>query len=326
MRRRSFITLAAGAAAWPLATRAQSPKLPVVGFLNVASAGAFTPFSAAFREGLKQAGYVAGQNVEIEYRWAEGHYDQLAALAADLVRRNVAVILASGGSVSVQAAQRATTTLPIVFITGGDPVKDGFVATMSRPGGNTTGVAVLTTGLMPKRLEFIRALVPGLTLAAALINPNNPNRDLIAAELTAAAQVADVRLGLFYAASEPEFDTAFSQMAQAQASALLVAADAFFNSRRTRLVELTARYRIPAVYEWREYAEAGGLMSYGTNLAAGYRQAGIYVGRILKGEKPGDLPVQQSTEVELVINLKTAKALGLTVPLPLLGRADEVIE
>ncbi|MGB9044200.1 MAG: ABC transporter substrate-binding protein [Pseudolabrys sp.] len=327
MQRRKFITLIGGAAAaWPLAARAQQTVLPVVGFLNSASPLPWENYVAGFRAGLKEAGFVDGQNVTIEFRWAEGHYDKLPGLAADLVRRKVAVLVATGGAPSVVAAKAATSTIPIVFTSGSDPVRSGFVTSLNRPGGNTTGVNFFVVVLEGKRLGLLRALIPGVQLIAVLLNPNRPDHANEVREVQEAARAIGQQIHILLASSESAINAAFATATQLHAGALLVGTDAFFNSQRDKIVALAARHSIPTVYEQRDFALAGGLMSYGTNLANGYRQAGAYVGRILKGEKPGDLPVVQSTKFEFVINLKTAKALGLTVPEGLLNAADEVIE
>ena len=328
MNRREFISLLAGAAvapslAWPLAARAQQP-MPVIGFLNSASADAYARPLAAFRQGLGTAGYVEGRNVAIEYRWADGQYDRLAAMAGELVERRVAVIAANGPAVPL--AKAATATIPIVFTAGFDPIELGLIASLNRPGGNLTGVSILNAELGPKRLELLRELLPAATTVALLINPNNPSAETVSRELQAVARTIGLEVHVLHASTEAELDAAFAGLTQLRASALAIGNDPFFNSRSARLAALTNRHAMPAIYQYREFAAAGGLMSYGGSLTDSYRQAGIYTGRILAGAKPGDLPVQQSTKVELIINLKTAKALGLTVPLPLLGRADEVIE
>jgi putative ABC transport system substrate-binding protein len=327
MRRREFITLIGGAAAaWPIAARAQQPTMPVIGYLSLASPGPFAHLVAAFSDGLKEIGYVGGQNVAIEYRWAEGQYERLPALSADLVRRQVTVIVATGGSVVGLVAKAATGTIPIVISSGGDPVKLGLVASLSRPGGNVTGVHLFLSLLDPKKLGLLRELVPQASVIAVLLNPNAADIQARLADVHEAAHAARQQIHVLHASTERELDTAFATLSQVRAGALVVGADAFFNSRRDHVVALAARHAIPAIYEGREYAVAGGLASYGTSLADGYRQVGIYTGRILKGEKPADLPVVQPTRFELVINLKTAKALGLEVPPMLLARADEVME
>jgi putative ABC transport system substrate-binding protein len=327
MRRREFITLLGGAvAARPLTARAQQPAMPVIGFLNGTSAAAWRPFVESFRRGLGEAGLIEGQNVAIEFRWAEGHYDQLPMLAADLVRRRVAVIVATGGDASGRAAKAATATIPIVFTSGADPVREGLVASFNRPGGNATGVNVLLAAMEGKRLALLREMVPSAAPIAVLLNPGIPYFDNQLNDVQSAARSVGQQLDIMRASNDGEIDGAFAAAAELRVGALLVAADPFLFSRRDRLVALASRYAIPAIYELREYAAAGGLMSYGISLTEVYRLIGIYTGRILKGEKPADLPVQQPTKFELVINLKTVKALGLDVPPQLLARADDVIE
>jgi putative ABC transport system substrate-binding protein len=325
--RREFITLLGDAAvAWPLAARAQQPTMPVVGFLSGAAPGPFTHLVAAFREGLKETGYIEGQNATIEYRWAEGHYERLPVLAVDLVRRQVAVIAATGGTRAGLAAKAATATIPIVFSSGADPIKAGLVASLNRPGGNITGVYLLIGELDPKKLGLLRELVPHASVIAVLLNLNSAEVRARSAVVQEAARTVGQQIHILHASTERELETAFASLVQLRAGALVVGSDPFFNSRRGQLIALAARYAIPAIYEGREYALAGGLISYGTSLAEGYRQVGLYAGRILKGEKPMDLPIVQSTKFEFVINLKTAKALGFTVPNSMQLLADEVIE
>jgi len=326
MRRREFITLLGGAAAWPLPLSAQQPAMPVVGFLNSASARGYAYAAAAFRQGLNEAGYVEGRNVAIEYRWAEDQYDRLPALAADLVRRSVSVIAAIGGPTPALAAKSATARIPIVFEMGADPVASGLVASLSRPDGNITGATSLNEEVGPKRLEILRELVPTAKVVALLVNPTNPNAETVTRNLQVAARTLGLELHVLHASSERDFDIVFATLVQLRAGGLVVSNDPFFVSRSEQLVDLTLRHAFASIFQSREFASAGGLMSYGGSVAESHRKAGIYTGRILKGEKPADLPVQQASKVELIINLKTAKALGLTVPLSLLGRADEVIE
>jgi len=326
MRRREFVQLAAGTAmTWPLATRAQQKALPVIGFLCGASPEPYAPYVAAFRQGLSDTGYVEGQNVAIEYRWAEGRYDRLPALAADLVGHKVDVIAALGGTSPALAAKSATATIPIVFSVG-DPVERGLVASLARPGGNLTGVSLLNVELMPKRLELASELVPETSIITVLVNPNNANTERTIRDLEEAARAKGVRLNFLKAGTEGEIDAAFATLVQLHAGGFVAASDPFFNSRREQLVALASRHAVPAIWEWREFAEAGGLISYGSSNTGMWRPVGMYVGKILKGAKPADLPIQQPTKFELVINLKTARALGLTVPPSILARADEVIE
>jgi putative ABC transport system substrate-binding protein len=326
MQRREFITLIGGATAtWPLAARAQQPALPVVGFLSGGSAWESAHLVAAFRQALGQTGYVEGRNVSVEYRWAEGHYERLPTLAADLVRRQAAVIVAVG-TPAVLAAKAAITTIPIVFRIGVDPVELGLVASLNRPGGNLTGVVSLDVEIEPKRLEILHEAMPKATLVGALVNPDSPAAETQSRGLQAAAGSLGLQIHIVHASSERDFDTAFATLVQMRAGGLVIGADTFFYNRSELLAALALRHALPAIFEYREFAAAGGLMSYGGNVTEPTRVVGTYTGRILKGEKPADLPVQRATKVELIINMKTAKALGLTFPLTLLGRADEVIE
>jgi len=326
MRRRELMLLLGGAMMAARAVRAQQKAMPVIGWLSSASPGPFAPFVAAFRQGLSETGYVEGQNVAIEYRWAEGRFDRLPALAADLVGRKVDVIATSGGTSPALAAKGATSTIPIVFETGADPVEKGLVASFARPGGNLTGFSILTAELMPKRFELISEMVPQAKMIALLANPNNLAAERMMRDVQEAARAKGVQLHILKTGAEDEFEAAFAALVQSHAGALLVGNDPFFFSRRKELVALAARHAVPAMYEWREFVEAGGLISYGTSFAAVNRQVGVYAGKILKGAKPADLPIQQPTRFELIINLSTAKALGLTVPHSILARADEVIE
>jgi len=326
MKRRAFISLLGGVvAAWPLTARAQQPAMPVIGFLNGASPDGYAPYVAAFRQGLKEAGYVDGQNATIEYRWAEGHYDRLPALAADLIQRKVTVIAATT-TPAAQAAKAATSTVPIVFTTGGDPIKLGLVASLNRPGANVTGVSNLLVELGSKQLGLLRELVPPTTAIATLMNPNFSGTESQLGDVEAAARMLGLQLIVLRASTDREIDIAFATMAQQGGGALVLGVDPFFLERRDHIVTLAARHAIPAIYPVRDFAVAGGLMSYGTDFADSYRQAGIYAGRIVRGEKPADLPVQRSTKFEFVINFKTAKVLGLAVPNAMQLLADEVIE
>jgi putative ABC transport system substrate-binding protein len=313
--------------ALPVVARSQQKAMPVIGFLSGASPGPYAPFVAAFREGLGETGYIEGQNVAIEYRWAEGSFDRLPALAADLVGRQVDVIAAAvPGLPAAHAAKNATTTLPIVFTSGVDPVEFGLVASFARPGGNLTGVSFLNVELMAKRLELLTELVPQAKVIVLLVNPTNENAERVVRDGQDAARAKGVQLTTLKAATESEIDTAFATLAQLRAGALLVGPDPFFVNRREQLVVLASRHAVPAMYYWREAVAAGGLISYGPSLTSVFRLLGVYAGNILKGAKPADLPVQQPTTLELVVNLKTAKALGLTVPPSILARVDEVIE
>jgi putative ABC transport system substrate-binding protein len=324
--RRDFIVALGGAAAWSFAAYAQQPAIPVIGFLNSASPGPFAKFVVAFRNGLNESGFVEGQNVMIEYRWADGHFDRLPGLASDLVHRNVAVIAATGGPPSALAAKAATATTPIVFVIASDPVKLGLVDSFNHPGGNVTGTSMLASQLEPKKLQLLRGLVPRAAVIGLLANPANPNFQTVTTALQTTARALGLQVQIAKATTEGEFGAAFASLVQQGADALVVAADPFFTAQREALVALAARHAIPTIYEWREFATAGGLLSYGTNLPDSYHQAGVYTGRILRGQKPADLPVLQPTKFEFVINLKTAKALGIDVPPMLRDIADEVIE
>ena len=324
-RRELLAALGGAAAAWPLAARAQRPAIPVIGFLNGTSPEGYGLFLLAFRQGLSETGYIEDRNVAIEYRWAEGHYERLPALAADLVRRRVAVIAATSTPANV-IAMKATTTIPIVFTTSSDPVELGLVASLNRPGGNVTGAVTLNVEVVSKRLELLHTMVPTASMIVVLANSTNPNAETQSRTLQAAARTIGQQIMIVNAATENDIDAVFARLGEQRAGALLVDTDAFLFSRRDQLIELAKRYKIPAIFDRRKFAEAGGLMSYGGSVTDVYRLAGIYVGRIVKGEKPANLPVQQSTKVELVINLNTARALGLEVPPSLLARADEVIE
>jgi putative tryptophan/tyrosine transport system substrate-binding protein len=322
--RREFVAVLGGAAAWPLAARAQQPAMPVVGFLQSGSPGATAYMRAAFLSGLKEGGFVEGHDVGVVYRYAEGQYDRLPALAADLIRNHVAAIFA-GGPPAALAAKAASSTIPIVF-TSADPVRDGLVASFNRPGGNLTGVAFFALALGAKQFGLLRELIPKATTIGILVNPNFPGTAAEVADGQAAARAVGMELQIIQATNDDEVEAAFADMEKRRIGALVVSADIFFDTRRDQLVALAARYAIPAIYPWRANVIAGGLMSYGTSITDGYRQAGNYIARILKGAQPGDLPVVQPTRFELVINLKTAKALGLNVPLTLQAAADEVIE
>jgi putative tryptophan/tyrosine transport system substrate-binding protein len=324
LRRREFITLLGGAAAWPLAARAQ--QMPVIGYLGGESRESETFKIVPFRQGLKEAGYIDGQNVTIEYHWAEDQYDRLPALAADLVRRQVTVIVLDGIAPAL-AGKAATTTIPMVFEIASDPVQIGLVANLNRPGGNLTGVTSLNVEVGPKRLELLHELVPTATAIALLVNPTSPNQtESTTRDAEAAARTLGLKLYVLHASTERDFDTIFATLVQLRAGALVIGPDLLFANHREQLGALTVHHAVPAISPYREFAAAGGLMSYGGDLAESYRVVGDYVGRILKGDKPADLPVQEVTKVEMIINLKTAKALGLNIPEPLIGRADEVIE
>jgi putative ABC transport system substrate-binding protein len=327
MRRREFITLVGGAATvWTLGAHAQQKAMPVIGFLGSESSESWTERLRAFREGLSNTGFVEGHSVTVEYRWAEGQYDRFPALAADLVRRHVNVIVTGANSNAVLAAKAATTEIPIVFISGSDPIASGFVASLNRPDGNVTGWAVMTTELGPKRLELMHEIAPTAKLFGVLVHSENKDSASEMQVFQKAALSLGLSIQVINVHTQSDFDSAFKTLAEAQVGGLVIAADALFSSQGEYLATLAARYAIPAIHQFRTFAKSGGLMSYGTNNIDAWRQTGIYAGRILKGEKPADLPVQQSTKVELILNLKTAKALGLAVPISLLGRADEVIE
>jgi len=325
VKRREFITLIGGAAAWPLAARAQQ-SIPVIGFLHSASPGPFASAVVAFRQGLSETGYIEGKNVAIEYRWAEGQYDRLPALAADLIGRKVKVIVAMAGNGPAQAAKAATASIPIVFVSGGDPVSGGLVASFNRPGGNVTGVSWIATALVPKQLELLRRSARNPAVIGALVNPTYPDHNLQLHELQEAGATIGQQIDVVRAGTARDIDTAFASLVQQGAGALIVANDPFFLNRRDQIVALAARHTTPTMYFSREFTAAGGLLSYGASPIDAARQGGIYAGKILKGEKPADLPVIQSTKFEFVINLKTAKALGLEIPATVLALADEVIE
>jgi putative ABC transport system substrate-binding protein len=327
MRRREFIAILAGAAGtWSLDTLAQQSAFPVVGFLSSASPKPYADRVAGFRKGLNETGYVEGRDLAIEFRWAQGQYDRLPVFAVDLVRQKVAAIISSGGDVAALAAKAATSSIPIVVVTGSDPVKAGLVASFNRPGGNVTGASFVATELETKRLELLRDLVPSTAVIGVLINPTNPAAESRSKDLQMAARTLDRDIHIVNASNEGDLEAAFATLTRKPAGALLVSTDSFFTSQRDRLVALTTQYALPTIYPWREFVEAGGLMSYGPIINEVYRQAGIYTGRILKGEKPADLPFVRPTKFELVVNMKTAKALGLTLPALFLARADEVIE
>ena len=326
LKRREFIGLLGGAAAWPLVARTQQPAIPAVGFLHAGSPEPNVNFVLAFRTGLGKTGYVEGQNLAIEFRWAAGQNARLPEMAADLVRRQVAAIVTPASTPAALAAKAATTTIPIVFTTGGDPISLGLVASLNRPGGNATGVAFMTVELTAKRLSLLHELVPGAARVIALVDPNYALAEAIIKDLQEARATLGLQVEILYAGTAREIDAAFATMVQKRADALLMTASPFFTNRRVQIVTLATRHALPVLYDIREFAEAGGLMSYGPSFRDIYQQAGIYTGRILKGERPADLPVMQPTKFELVINLTTARALGITVPNMLLARADEVIE
>ncbi len=327
MRRRELIFLVGGTVTWPLAARAQRSAKPVIGFLSISSPGPHAPFVAAFNEGLRQLGFTEGQNLAIEYRWAEGQFERLPTLAADLIRRKVDVIAAVSGDVSIRAAISSNSITPVVFITGSDPVRSGLVTSLARPGGNITGFSIISTELMAKRFELLAEIVPQVRTIALLVNPgyHSATEGMIPL-VQQAASAKGIRLHIVHASTKDEFEPAFASLAGLKADALIVGTDPFFSSQREQIVTLASRYAVPAIYEWQEFAAAGGLISYGTSLTSVYREVGVYVGKVLKGAKPADLPIQQPTNFELVINLRTAKALGLTVPPTLLTAADKVIE
>ena len=328
VRRRDFFNFLGGAAVvWPLAARAQQPGMPVIGFLGSSSPDRFARPLSAFRQGLNETGYVEGRNVTIEYRWADGQNDRLPALAADLIRRQVNVIAAPGSTPAALAAKAATATIPVIFQVGTDPVAAGLVASLARPAGNVTGVTNINTELVPKRLELLRELIPTANIIALLVNPTSPFiTESISKDLQSATRALGLQLHILNASTEHDFDTVFATFTKLRADVLVIAPDAMFISQSERLGALTLRHAVPAVTQFREFAAAGGLMSYGGSFTEPTRLVGVYTGRVLKGEKPADLPVMQATKVELVINLKTAKALGINVPNTLIGRADEVIE
>jgi putative ABC transport system substrate-binding protein len=326
LRRREFISLLGGAAAWPLAAHGQQPTMPAVGFLGSSSAAEWLPFVNAFQRGLKETGYIEGENFTIEYRWADGQYDRLPALAADLVRRQVAAIFAAGSPAPALAAKAATATIPIVFALGIDPVQFGLVASLNRPGGNITGVNFLVGHLAEKALGLIHELVPNVAVGGMIVNPNNPNADSVTRNARETARSLGLQLHILNPGTTLEIDAAFAGLVEQRIGMLLSSGDPFFMGRRDQFVALAARHAVPTIYFAREFVTAGGLMSYGTSISDAYRRAGVYTGKILKGAMPADLPVEQSTRFEFVINLKTAKTLGLTVPDKLLALADEVIE
>ena len=326
MKRRGLISAAAGVALWPRGTREQQAPMPLIGFLSGASADAWAPLVTAFSQGLDEIGYNVGKNIGLEFRWADYHYERLPDLAADLVQRQAAVIVATGGPPAIRAAMAATQTIPIVFTIGADPVQQGFVASLGRPGGNATGVTMFTAQLITKRLQLLHELLPGSVSVAALLNPHNPAAQSYTEDLQTAASLLGLKMQIVMASSARELDAAFETLRKRRTHALLLITDPFFENRREQHIALAASHAIPTIYAWREDAVAGGLISYGTSIRDLYRQTGVFTGKILKGARPSDLPVEQATKIELVINLKTAKALGLTIPQSILARADEVIE
>ena len=326
-KRREFLTLLGGAMACPLAVRAQQPAMPVVGYLDVGSPTGSAHFVAAFREGLSKTGHFEGSNITIEYRWADGHSDRLQELANDLVRRQVAVIATPGSTIAALTAKAATTTIPIIFTIGADPVAAGLVTTLNRPGGNVTGVTTLNVEVGPKRLELLHEVIPSARVLALLVNPANAPvlTEALSRDAQAATRALGVQLHVLHASNDGEIEAAFATLQGLQAGGLVIGSDSFFNSRSEQLAALALQHAVPSVYQYRDFAAAGGLISYGGSLTDAWQLTGMYAGRVLNGEKPAELPVQRSTKVELIVNLKTAKALGLTVPLTLLGRADEII-
>jgi putative tryptophan/tyrosine transport system substrate-binding protein len=326
MRRRQFICVIGAAAAWPLAVRAQQPAMPVIGFLSSRSPGESAGVVAAFRQGLREAGFIEGQNALVAFRWAEGHYDRLPALAAELIELRVAVLFTAGGPPAAFAAKAATQTIPIVFSAAIDPDRIGLVASLNRPGGNVTGMSLMPSELAAKSVQLLKQLLPAATLIGYLVNPSNPGAPVYVSEASAAAKTLGIAVHVLNASTEGDLDEVFASLPKASVSGLAVPAEPFFDSQRDRMVALAVRYGVPAIYGLREYAVAGGLMSYGASLPDTYRRAAIYVGRVLKGEKPANLPVVQPTKFDLVLNMKTAKALGLNIPEQLLATADEVIE
>jgi putative tryptophan/tyrosine transport system substrate-binding protein len=327
MKRRDFISLVGSAVAWPVAVRAQQPATPVIGYVGASSPDQYADRLRAFRQGLSETGFVDGRNVAIEFRWADDHQDRLPALMADLVRRQMAVIVTAGGTSPALAAKAATAAIPIVFALGTDPIASGLVASLNRPGGNLTGVTVLNVEVEPKRVELLHVLLPAVVRFALLVNPANPiTSDAHVTNMQAAARKLGLQMNVLNASTSSEIDAAFATLAQRGSTALVMSGDQFMVSQREQIVALAARHSIPTIYDRREFAMAGGLMSYGASVLDAHRQIGVYTGRILKGEKPGDLPVMQSTKFDLIINLKTAKALGIDIPPQLLARADEVIE